>query len=62
MRQACECEKPPEVVTEPTANANPWETDLATAISRIRGPVEMLRAATGHLLESSLGPFPGGKA
>jgi len=59
----CECAKPPDTST-PAQNAdtNPWEEDLTKAMTRIRPPIEQLRAATGHLLESALGPYPGGKA
>ncbi len=61
---ACECAKPTDPKMDPaqTTDANPWEADLSKVFDRIVDAIGKLRAATGHLLESSLGPFPGGKA
>ena len=61
---ACECAKPadPKMDTVPTTDTNPWEADLIKVFGRIVEAIAKLRAATGHLMESSLGPFPGGKA
>jgi len=61
---ACVCEKPTDTTAASAqgSDTNPWEEDLTKALDRILTPVRLLRDATGHLLESSLGPRPGGKA
>lgn len=61
---ACECSKPTDqkIDAGQTSDTNPWEADLVKVFPRIVEAIRKLRDATGHLLESAVGPFPGGKA